>query len=277
MKLVYKRWLEEYNSYQKGKLYNGVLLYNKTILSSLMDYIEDEPRTAWKPLIEDGILPDEQIIEQFIGKHSNEIELKVKALKDETYMMEKQKTWVKGKGTFCEMMELLKQISIEKEKVVVVGFPPKESIGDVVTLQNHMSYWTDKSGKILVELEEEKKVATLKDLLVETYDIFVEGNKYFCVPKFGVIDQDFDYEMRDVSELECEIGQVDGFRARDERGRFVSALGVGDFATTDIMVMASTAAWKPPVLEPGAQFKGSVVIGNQEVKRIESNNSSADT
>ncbi len=249
MKLVYKRWLEEYNNYQQGKLYNGVLLYNKTILSALMNYIEDEPRTPWKSLIEVGILPDDQIIEQFIMNHSDEIELKVKALKDETYMMEKQKTWVKGKGTFSEMMELLKQISIEKEKVVIVGFPPKESIGDVVTLQNHISYWTDKSGKILVELEEEKKVATLKDLLVETYDIFIDGDKYFCVPKFGVIDQDYEYEMRDVSELGCEIGQTQGFRARDARGRFAPVLGVGDFATTDMLTVASTAALTPPTVE----------------------------
>ena len=108
-----------------------------------------------------------------------------------------------------------------------------DGIGDVVTLQNHMSYWTDKSGKILVELEEEKKVATLKDLLVETYDIFVEGNKYFCVPKNGMINQDYEYEERDIAELNCEIGQVDGFHTN----RF----GLTTLSSTRIVALSTNA------------------------------------
>ena len=155
-----------------------------------------------------------------------------------------------------------------------------DGIGDVVTLQNHISYWTDKSGTVLVELEEEKRMATLKDLLVETYDIFIDGDKYFCVPKFGVIDQDFDYEMRDVSELDCEIGQVDGFN----NNRF----SVEDFITTG-MVALSTAAWSPPNMETNNTIRGKIrewvsdgieKLNDMSTKEITDNagmNSGADT
>ncbi len=124
-----------------------------------------------------------------------------------------------------------------------------DGIGDVVTLQNHISYWTDKSGTVLVELEEEKRMATLKDLLVETYDIFIDGDKYFCVPKFGVIDQDYEYEMRDAAELDCEIGQVNGFRIGGE---------FSNFASTDT-IMSLTTAWTPPSIEGPELTKGRIM------------------
>ncbi len=129
-------------------------------------------------------------------------------------------------------------------------------------------------------------MATLKDLLVETYDIFIGGDKYFCVPKFGIIDQDFEYEMRDVAELDCEIGQVNGFND----GGTVHT----DFGTTGMMVLASTAAWTPPAIEGSELAKGKImewidphpadhydelgVMIDRETKKLEdSSNSSADT
>ena len=160
-------------------------------------------------------------------------------------------------------------IDSKKEKVVVVGFPPKKSIGDVVTLQNHISYWTDKSGKILVELEEGKRVATLKDLLVETYDIFVEGNIYFCVPKNGMINQDYEYEERDIAELNCEIGQVDGFNTDELELTMVSSTGI----------VALTTAWRPPVIENPELPQGRIMEWTDK-KGITDNagmNSGADT
>ena len=167
---------------------------------------------------------------------------------------------------------------LDKEKVVILGFPPENSKGDVVTLQNHISDWTDKSGKILVELEEEKKVATLRDLLTETYDIYIDGDIYFCVPKFGKINQDYEYEERDIAELDCEIGQIDGFRARDGRGRFVAVSGM-DFATTDSVISLSTAAWTPPAIENPELPQGRIMewTDKKEITDNTGMNSGADT
>ncbi len=87
--------------------------------------------------------------------------------------------------------------------------------------------------------KEKKGMATLKDLLIETYDIFVEGNIYFCVPKNGMINQDYEYEERDIAELNCEIGQVDGFNTDELELAMVSSTGI----------VALTTAWRPSVIE----------------------------
>ena len=46
---------------------------------------------------------------------------------------------------------------------------------------------------------------TLKDVITDSYDIYLKGDKYFCVPKYGTIQEGFNYEMRDVTELDSKI------------------------------------------------------------------------
>ena len=128
-----------------------------------------------------------------------------------------------------------------REKVVLLGFPPKEKKG----------------------------MATLKDLLIETYDIFVEGNIYFCVPKNGMINQDYEYEERDIAELNCEIGQVDGFNTDELELAMVSSTGI----------VALTTAWRPPVIENPELPQGRIMEWTDK-KGITDNagmNSGADT
>ena len=45
----------------------------------------------------------------------------------------------------------------------------------------------------------------LRDVLTESYDIYVKEQEYFCVPKYGAIVDETTYELRNVSELDIKI------------------------------------------------------------------------
>ena len=53
----------------------------------------------------------------------------------------------------------------------------------------------------------------LRERLMETYDIIIKGDKYYCIQKGG--EKSNDYEMRDVYELDCELDKYDSIILRN--------------------------------------------------------------
>jgi hypothetical protein len=50
------------------------------------------------------------------------------------------------------------------------------------------------------------------DVLTKIYDVYIEGDKYYALPKFAVKQKNVKYEMRDIAELEKKMSQNSGQR-----------------------------------------------------------------